>query len=140
MYLVQNPKTHGWGPVTWILHRVLCKQLPNKVITLSLLSLLSCAVWCLVSQPCLTLCYPMNHSTPGFQSPTIPQSLLRLMSIESVMSSNHLILCHPLLLLPSIAPASGSFPISWLFTSGDRGIKLQFQHQSFQWIFRVDSL
>ena len=36
---------------------------------------------------------------------TISQSLLKLMSIESVMSSNHLILCHPLLLLPSIFPS-----------------------------------
>ena len=35
---------------------------------------------------------------------TISQSLLKLMSIESVMSSYHLILCHPLLLLPSIFP------------------------------------
>ena len=33
------------------------------------------------------------------------QSLLKLMSIESVMPSNHLILCHPLLLLPSISPS-----------------------------------
>ena len=36
---------------------------------------------------------------------TIPQSLLKLMPIESVMPSNHLILCHPLLLLPSIFPS-----------------------------------
>ena len=36
---------------------------------------------------------------------TISQSLLKLMSIESVMPSNHLILCHPLLLLPSIIPS-----------------------------------
>ena len=36
---------------------------------------------------------------------TIYQSLLKLMSIESVMPSNHLILCHPLLLLPSIFPS-----------------------------------
>ena len=36
---------------------------------------------------------------------TISQSLLKLMSIESVMPSNHLILCHPLLLLPSIFPS-----------------------------------
>ena len=36
---------------------------------------------------------------------TIPLSLLKLMSIESVMPSNHLILCHPLLLLPSICPS-----------------------------------
>ena len=42
---------------------------------------------------------------------TISQSLLRLMSIESVMPSNHLILCRPLLLLPSI------FPSIWVFSN-----------------------
>ena len=41
-------------------------------------------------------------------------SLLKLMSFESVMPSNHLILCHPLLLLPSIFPTSGSFSMSVL--------------------------
>ena len=46
------------------------------------------------------------------------QSLLKPMSIESVMPSNHLILCCPLLLLPPSFPASGSFPKSWLFSSG----------------------
>ena len=44
----------------------------------------------------------MNHSTPGSLSITSSRSLLKLMSIESVMPSNHLILCCPLLLLPSI--------------------------------------
>ena len=48
------------------------------------------------------LCDPMDCSTPGFLSITNPQSLLKLMSIESVMLSNHLILCCPLLLPPSI--------------------------------------
>ena len=43
--------------------------------------------------------------------------LLKLMSIKLVMPSNHLILCHPLLLLPSIFPASGSFLMSQLFAS-----------------------
>ena len=47
----------------------------------------------------LTLCNSMDCSTPGF---TISQSLLKLISFESVMPSNHLILCHSLLLLPSI--------------------------------------
>ena len=41
---------------------------------------------------------------------TISQSLFKLMSIESVMPSNHLILCHPLLLLPSIFPSIRIFP------------------------------
>ena len=45
-------------------------------------------------------------------------SLLKLMSIELVMPSNHLILCHPFLPLPWILPASESFPMSQFFTSG----------------------
>ena len=48
------------------------------------------------------LCDPMDCSTPGFPVHHQLQSLLKLMSIESVMPSNHLILCHPLLLPPSI--------------------------------------
>ena len=45
-------------------------------------------------------------------------SLLKLMSIESVMLSNHLIPCCPLLLCLQSFPASESFPMSWLFASG----------------------
>ena len=45
-------------------------------------------------------------------------SSLRLMSIESVMPSSHLILCRPLLLLPPVLPASESFPMSQLFAWG----------------------
>jgi len=48
---------------------------------------------------------------------TISQNLPR-MSIEWVILSNHLILCCPLFLLPQSFPASGSFPMRWLFTSG----------------------
>ena len=45
------------------------------------------------------------------------------MSIKLVMPSNHLILCHPFLLLPSQSfPASGYFPMSWFFTSGGQSI------------------
>ena len=51
---------------------------------------------------------------------TISQSLLRFMSIESVMPSNHLICCHPLSL--SSFPASGSFPMSQLSASGGQSI------------------
>ena len=47
----------------------------------------------------------MDCSTPGFPVHTNSQSMLKLMSIKSVMSSNHLILCHPLLLPPSILPS-----------------------------------
>ena len=62
----------------------------------------------------LTLCDPMDCSTPGFLSITSFQSLLKLMSIESVMPSNHLILCHPLLLPPSIFPSIRVFSIESL--------------------------
>ena len=53
---------------------------------------------------------------------TNSRNLLKLMSIQLVMPSNHLILCRPLLLLPSIFPASGSFPMSWHFASGGQSI------------------
>ena len=52
-----------------------------------------------------TLGDPMDCSTPGFPSITNSRSLPKLMSIELVMPSNHLILCPPLLLLPSIFPS-----------------------------------
>ena len=58
-----------------------------------------------VSQSCLPLCDPMDCSTWASLSITNSWSLLKLMSIESVMPSNHLILCHSLLLLPSIFPS-----------------------------------
>ena len=51
------------------------------------------------------LCDPMNCSAPGPPSITISQSPPKPMSIESVMPSNYLILCCPLLLLPSIFPS-----------------------------------
>ena len=57
-----------------------------------------------VVQSCPTLCNPMNCSTPGLPVHHQLRSLLKLMSIESVMPSRHLILCCPLLLLPPIPP------------------------------------
>ena len=58
-----------------------------------------------VAQSCPTLCDPMNCSMPAASlSITNSRSLLKFTSIESVMPSNHLILCHPLFLLPPIPP------------------------------------
>ena len=54
---------------------------------------------------CPTLCDPMDWSMYSSLSFTICQNWLRLMLIESVLLSNHLILCHLLLLLPSIFPS-----------------------------------
>ena len=53
---------------------------------------------------------------------TNSQSLLTLTSTESVMPSNHLTLCRPLILLPSVFPASGSFPTSQFLASGGQSI------------------
>ena len=58
-----------------------------------------------VTQLCPTLCIPMDCSMPGLPVITNSQSLLKLMSIELVMPSNHLNLCPPLLLLPLIFPS-----------------------------------
>ena len=51
----------------------------------------------------------LKHTSPPSLSITSSQSLLKLMSIESVMPSNHLIFCHPLLPLPSIFPSMRAF-------------------------------
>ena len=81
----------------------------------------------------------MEAARQASLSITISWSLPKLMSIESVMPSGHLILCHPLL-LPQSFPAPGSFPVTQLFTLGARVLELQLQHQSFQSTFRVDFL
>ena len=58
-----------------------------------------------VAQSCPTLCDAMDYSTPGLLLITNSQSLFKLISIESVILSNHFILCHPLLLLASVFPS-----------------------------------
>ena len=67
----------------------------------------------------------------------ISQSLLKLMSIESMMPSNHFILCHLLLLLPSIFPSITL--LQWVGPSHQVAevLEFQLQPQSFQWIFTV---
>ena len=59
---------------------------------------------------------PWTEACQASLSFTISQGLLKFMSIELVMLSNHLILCFPLLL------ASGSFSMSWLYTSGGQRV------------------
>ena len=58
-----------------------------------------------VAQTCPTLCNPMNLSTPGLPVHHQLPEFTQLKFIESVMPSSHLILCHPLLLLPPIPPS-----------------------------------
>ena len=78
---------------------------PFWVLSVQLLS----RVWLLVTP--WTATHRASLSISNFLS------LLKLMSIESVIPSKHLILCHPLLLLQSLL-ASGSFPMSHFFASG----------------------
>ena len=71
-----------------------------------------------VAQSCPTLCDPMNHSTLGLP---VHHQLLEFTQThghrvgDAILPSCHLILSHPLLLLPPILPASESFPMSQLF-------------------------
>ena len=75
---------------------------------------------CSVTKLCPTLCDPMNCNTPD--SPSLSLSLFKFTSVESVMPSNHLILCCSLLLLPSIFPNIRVFLMSQFFTSGGQSI------------------
>ena len=81
-----------------------------------------------VAQSCLTLCDPVNHSTPGLpvhhQLPEFTQTHIHRVS-DAIQPS------HPRLpssLALNLFPVSGSFPMSWLFTSG--GQILELQHKS----------
>ena len=84
---------------------------------------------------------PWTTACKSSLSITNSRNLLKLISIELVMPSNHLIPCRPLLLLPSIFPSTRVFSNeSVLHNKWPKCFKeFQLQHQSFQWIFRTDS-
>ena len=67
-------------------------------------------------------------------------SLLKLKSVDSVVPSNHLILCHPLFLLPLVFPSIRVFSSELIGSSHQMAKVLVLQHQCFQRIFRVDFL
>ena len=83
---------------------------------------------------------PWTAAHQASLSITNSRSLLKLMSIESVMPSMHLILCHPLCLLPSIFPSIRVFCNESILHIRWPKFEFQLQHQSFQWIFRTDFL
>ena len=80
----------------------------NNILSVSSIQLLSR----------VRLCDPMDCSMPGLPAITNSRSLLKAVSIESVMPSNHLILCCPLLLPPSVFPSIRVFSnesiLQWL--------------------------
>ena len=79
----------------------------NNGYNLNMSQILHCC--CSVIKSCLTICNPMNCTMPGFPVHHYLPEFAQFMSIESVMPSNHLILCRPLLLLPLIFPSIRAF-------------------------------
>ena len=94
---------------------------------------------CSVAKSCPTLGDLMAWARPVPLSSTVSQSLLEFKSTELLVLSNHLILCRPLLLLPSIFPSirvfSNELALGSLYHVA-KELKLQLQQQSFQLIFR----
>ena len=88
----------------------------NPVASVSSVQLLSCVQ---------LFATPWTAARQASLSITNSQSLLKLMSIESVIPSNHLILCRSLLLPAfNLFPASGAFHMSQFFTSGGQSIRV----------------
>ena len=99
---------------------------------------------CSVAKSCLTDCDLMNCSMPDPLSSTVSQSVLKFMSTELVMLLNHLILCCPFLLLPSIFPNTRVF-FQWVGSSHQVAKVLEFSFGispscDYSWLisFRVD--
>jgi len=122
VFFLGNPMNSGaWQATVHGGHKISQIRLSNSVSSVQLLSCvrLFATPWTAASQDSLSV--------------TNSWSLLKLMSIESVMPSNHLILCRPLLLLPSIFPSirvfsnesSSSYQVA-------KVLEFQLQHQSFQ--------
>ena len=86
---------------------------PNQIFTVFSILI------CFVTKSCLTLCDAMDFSMAGFPILNYLLEFARTQSVESVMLSNHLILCHPLLFLPLILHSIRVFsnglplPIRW---------------------------
>ena len=76
---------------------------------------------CSVTKSCLTLHDSLDYSTPGFPVLHHLPELLKLMSIELVMPSNHLILCRPFSSALNLSQQQGFFPVSRLFVSSGQG-------------------
>ena len=102
----------------------------------SFYSLFSFGCCCSVlSQVCL---FSIPWTAAHWASRSLTMSLHKLIPIKSVIPSNHLILCRPILLLPSIFPSIRVF--QWVSSSQQvaKVLEFQLQHQSFQWTLRTD--
>ena len=102
---------------------------------------MSCTYFCVYyvvvqTLNCVWLCNPINCSMPGFP---VLRHFLEFFQIHVHLIDDAIQPSHPFSSSPQSFPASGSFPMSWLFTS-DKELELQLQYQYFQWIFRIDPL
>ena len=118
--------------ISWTMLLILIYQLFSNQFNYLYLSQHTCGFsWWLqfssVAQLCPTFCDSMNCACQASLSITNSWSLLKLIFIELVRPSNHLILCH----LFSFS-ASGSFQMSQFLESGGHSIGVQLQHKSFQ--------
>ena len=124
---------HDWAHAHTEIHR-----LESQPPTWPCLEPFGCC--CLsVTKLCPNLYDPMDCSVPGSSLLAYLLESLRFISIELVMLSNNLILCCPLLLLPSVFPSIGVF-FQWVSSSPQLAKIFELWHQPFQWIFRADFL
>ena len=93
----------NWIVSEWNPNKLLLNSVANRETKFSSVQFSS------VAQSCPTLCDAMNRARQASLSITISPSSLKLTSIESVMPSSYLILCHPLFLLPPIPPSTRVF-------------------------------
>ena len=103
----------GWTRLHCVLKKLITDATGKYYIYYCFLYL---CVHCSVAKSCSVFTIPQNATCPASLSFTISRSLLQLVSIESVMPSHPLSL--PFLFCLQFFPASGSFPVNWLFTSG----------------------
>ena len=112
----------------------------SKILNGEVISCLSSVQFSCSVMPDSLRPHELQHARPPCPSPT--PGVHWNTSIVLVMPSSHLILCHPLLLLPSIFPSIRVWIFKWVNSSHQvaKGLEFQLQHQSFQWTFRTDFL
>ena len=127
-------KEIGWWPVWWLCWSIGGGRqcLSDEKDDLLLITLMLCLQQAVAGScspvqalaaavqllSCINSATPWTEACQASLSFTIYRSLLKLMFIESVMPSNHLILCHPFSFHPQSFPASGSFPMSQFLSRG----------------------
>ena len=87
--------------------------------------------FCSVTQSCPTLCNPMNCSTPGLpvHHQLLESTQTHVHPVDDAIQPSHSVV--PFSPCPQSLPATGSFPMSQLFSSGAKVLEFQLQHQSF---------